>query len=360
MSGAARLGSPRSGVGVEPASARYVHARTVTYSRNAFIPLTNACRNRCGYCGFRSDSPTIMERRKVVETLERARKMGCKEALFTFGERPEVYKEISVKLKSWGYSTALEYLYDLCLDAIRIGMLPHSNPGVVDRDELKALAEVNASMGLMLENVSDRLMSRGMPHEHSPGKRPELRMRVLEDAGKLRIPFTTGLLIGIGESEGEVMDSLRAIRAVNERYGNIQEVIIQNFKPHPGTPMASSKEPSPARMRKALKMASQLLNGVGIQVPPNLNRRWWDYLRWGANDLGGISPVTEDYVNPGYRWPVVEEIRGRLVRAGLNLRERLPIYPRYVVEGLYSEGLRGLIELYSDEEGLVREEAQGV
>ncbi len=359
MSGAARIGSARAGVNTGTASLLPGRG-IVTYSRNVFIPLTDACRNRCGYCGFRSDQPTIMERREVVRILELGKKAGCKEALFTFGESPEVFEEIAGKLNAWGYSTAIEYLYDICLDAIRIGMLPHSNPGVLQLNELKALAEVNASMGLMLENISYRLAGRGMPHEHSPGKSPKLRMRVLEQAGRLRIPFTTGLLIGIGETEGEVLDSLRAIKKVHEKYGNIQEVIIQNFKPHKGTPMANFSEPSPERMKRVVSSARELLPVIGIQVPPNLNREWWDCVRFGANDLGGISPVTEDYINPGHRWPMVSAISERLIEMGLSLRERLPIYPRYVVEGWYPERLRGLIELYSDEEGLVRVEAQGI
>ncbi len=327
----------------------------VTYSKNVFIPLTNACRNRCGYCGFRSSNPTIMGRDRVRTLLKAGRKNGCKEALFTFGERPESEPMIKDRLESWGYQSTIEYLYDLCGDAIDIGLLPHSNPGVIGEDELKLLKDVNASMGLMLESSSRRLCERGMPHEFCPGKDPEKRMAVIKAAGRFKIPFTTGILIGIGETDDEIVASLRTIKELNDRYHHIQEVIIQNFKPKPGTPMEDHKEPSVELMVDVVKSAREMMPEMDIQVPPNLNpERWETFLKNGANDLGGVSPVTKDYVNPKMPWPSIERMEKRVKEMGLALKERLCIYPKFIKRGWYSNRINELIEGYVDEEGLVR------
>ncbi|MEE9611124.1 MAG: 7,8-didemethyl-8-hydroxy-5-deazariboflavin synthase subunit CofG, partial [Desulfatiglandales bacterium] len=211
-------------------------SHVVTFSKNVFIPVTNACRNNCAYCGFRSATPHIMSRDEVAKILESGKVHGCTEALFTFGERPESVEEINTKLKDWGYSSSTEYLRDLCEDAIEYGLLPHSNIGIYSEVDLQDLKSVNASMGLMLETASERLCEKGMPHEMSPGKRPEIRLKSIEAAGKLKIPFTTGLLIGIGETNTEILESLAVLRKIQDRYGHIQEIIIQNFVPHPGTP----------------------------------------------------------------------------------------------------------------------------
>lgn len=330
-------------------------AKIVTYSKNVFIPLTNACRNRCSYCGFRSSRPQIMSRAEVEAVLDEGRKNGCKEALFTLGEKPEENKEIKAKLLAGGYSSITEYLSDLCRAAIARGLLPHSNLGVVEREELKVLKEVNASMGLMLESSSARLCDRGMPHEKSPGKLPELRIAMIEDAGKLKIPFTTGLLIGIGETDKEVVESLEVIRGVDKRYGNIQEVILQNFKPKKGTPMQSAREPPLSRMVRALKAARSVLPDASIQIPPNLNPSTWQrFLLMGANDLGGVSPTTKDYINPEADWPKIEEMEAAVRKTGMLLRERLCIYPKFIKKGWYSREIAGLIHRYADEDGLVR------
>jgi 7,8-didemethyl-8-hydroxy-5-deazariboflavin synthase CofG subunit len=327
----------------------------VTYSKNVFIPLTNACRNRCAYCGFRSDKPYIMSRRGVQEILRSGRNEGCKEALFTFGEKPEVIPQIKNCLVEWGYSSIIEYLHDLCVDAIEYGLLPHSNPGIIEEEDMKALKEVNASLGLMLESSSERLCGKGMPHEYSPGKLPEERMKVMENAGKLEIPFTTGILVGIGETEEELLRSLEAIKKMNDEYGHIQEIIIQNFKPKPGTPMENHPEPSIDLMVNAVRWAREMMPAMNIQVPPNLNPdSWMVFLKAGANDLGGVSPLTEDYINPEADWPKIEEMEMVSRELGFTLRERLPIYPEFIKKGWYSERLRDLIESYTDEEGLVK------
>ncbi len=351
--------------------------QAVTYSKNVFIPLTNACRNRCGYCGFRAARSTgstrsaistrsavsarqdihIMRKDQVRTLLKAGREHGCKEALFTFGERPESEPLIKDRLESWGYQSIIEYLYDLCEEAIDIGLLPHSNPGVIGEDELKLLKDVNASMGLMLESSSSRLCEKGMPHEFSPGKAPEKRIGVIEAAGRFKIPFTTGILIGIGETRDEITASLLAIKELDDRYHHIQEVIIQNFKPKPNTPMENHKEPSIELMVDVIKTARAMMPDMDIQVPPNLNpdpEKWKTLLKSGATDLGGVSPVTIDYVNPLMQWPRIESMEKAVRDMGLTLKERLCIYPKFIKRGWYSNRIDELIERYVDEEGLVR------
>ncbi len=330
-----------------------MQAGIVTYSRNVFIPLTDSCRNICAYCAFRSDNPRIMPRNEVVELLSEGARAGCKEALFTFGEKPEKNPSIKEALEGWEYGTVIEYLHDLCMDAISLGLLPHSNPGSIAKKDLALLKDVNASMGLMLESMSERLCQPGMPHDKSPGKRPDIRLDVLKDAGKLEIPFTTGLLIGIGESDEEVQEALCSILKVHERHGHIQEIIIQNFRPKPGTPMQGCPEPSLSRMIRAVEMARELFPESGVQVPPNLNPgREGVFLCHGANDFGGVSSITPDYVNPQDPWPTIENLNRVAQDLGFVLRERLPVYPGFI--NLAPERLRTLIETYIDERGLVR------
>ncbi|MFV2041170.1 MAG: 7,8-didemethyl-8-hydroxy-5-deazariboflavin synthase subunit CofG [Candidatus Hydrothermarchaeales archaeon] len=324
-----------------------------TFSKNIFIPLTNACHNNCAYCTYRSESPTIMDRDSVLGLLKKGAVARCTEALFTFGEKPEVYPEIKQRLEDWGYSTVIEYLHDLCLDAINLGLLPHSNPGSVTGRDLEMLRDVNASMGLMLESSSRRLCEPGMAHEKSPGKHPRIRLRVLEEAGRLEIPFTTGVLIGIGETDSEVVDSLAAIREINDRYGHIQELIIQNFRPKPGTVMADLPEPSLERVISALETAKEMFPEIGLQVPPNLNPgREGVFLRHGANDFGGVSPITPDFVNPCDQWPTVERLQSIAAEQGFMLRERLPVYPKFL--DLVPERLKTLAASIASEDGFVR------
>lgn len=319
----------------------------VTFSKNVFVPVTNACRNNCAYCGFRSEEPYILDRDAVTKTLIDGQEQGCKEALFTLGERPEEDPSIRDTLNDRGYSTTMDYLYDLCSDAIDLGLLPHTNPGVIEGKELKNLKDVNASMGLMLESASPRLCGTGMPHEHSPGKDPLKRIAMIEEAGKLKIPFTTGILLGIGETRNEAVESLEAIASLHQRYGHIQEVIIQNFKPKTATPMAHWPEPPEDYLLEIFRTARGMMPEMSIQVPPNLNPGGWQkFLSLGANDLGGISPVTRDYINPEAPWPELEDVK-RVVRGiGMDLVERLPIYPEFIEKGWYSPALKPLIERY--------------
>ncbi len=338
--------------------ARKRFGSVVSYSKNVFVPLTRLCRNRCRYCTFRRepdevDSPYLPPE-EVFKIVEAGRRAGCKEVLFTFGERPEErYDEALEWLEEHGYSSTIEYLVDLCRRCVEeYGMLPHSNPGVVTKSEMRKLRRWNASLGLMMEILSDRLCEEGGPHEHSPGKRPEERLKVLKYAGQLKVPFTTGILIGIGETWRERVETLEKIRELHERYGHVQEVIVQNFRAKPGIPMEDHPEPTPADLLRTVAKARLMLPDVPIQVPPNLNRETGQLaLLAGANDWGGVSPVTKDYVNPEAPWPEIEELKRLTEEVGLRLRERLPIYPEYVRRGWYHANLADVIEELADEEG---------
>ncbi len=312
--------------------------KVLTYSRNVFIPVTTVCRNRCAYCGFRTPvmEGCLMSPDEVAAVLRQGAGAGCTEALFTFGERPEEEEGFDRELARYGYDRFLDYIYDLCEQSIAAGLLPHTNAGVLTYEEMAKLREVNASMGLMLETTAAI-----RAHALSPGKVPALRLQVMEDAGRLRIPFTTGILIGIGETPQDREHSLAAIAAVHQKFGNIQEVIIQNFCPKPGTPMATSGSVTPDDICATVRRAREILSpDTAVQVPPNL----LDAARivpCGADDLGGISPVTVDHINPEHTWPALDHLRSL---AGESLiRERLCIYPRYIAMGWYSPRLQSLI-----------------
>lgn len=308
----------------------------ITYSKNVFLPLTNICRNDCGYCTFRReavdpDAILAMPPSEVLSTVQDANDYGCREALFTFGEQADETPTVRAALKDLGFEGMLEYLYYLCEKTLQsTRLLPHSNPGVLKKSELKMLREVNASMGLMLENVSPRLME-SPAHQKSPGKDPQLRIETIENAGKLKIPFTTGLLIGIGETVEERVDSLLEIRRIQDKYGHIQEIIIQNFKSKPGIEMESHKEPSLLDMIRMVAVTKLLFPDCSVQVPPNLNRDTAQmFLLAGADDWGGVSPLTRDYVNPEAPWPELDELQMLTNQLGFQLKERLPVYPQYI------------------------------
>lgn len=324
------------------------HSRVVTYSKNVFIPVTNMCRNHCGYCGFRRspDDPQayIMQPARIEEILKRGAQSGCTEALFTFGERPDEDAGYLRRLKAIGYDRTLDYLLDLCRMAIKMGLLPHCNPGVLSYAELALLKPLNASMGLMLETTAHL-----QAHEDCPGKVPEKRIESIANAGKLKIPFTTGLLVGIGETENDRVKSLKTIAGLHREFGHIQEVIIQNFTPKPGTAMEHHPPPSIDEMIRTVEHAREILPGdVAVQVPPNLISPGV-LIEHGASDLGGISPVTIDHINPEHEWPAVEQL-GQNVGRDIVLRERLPIYPQYIKQGWFSDEIRPLVQhLVSDD-----------
>ena len=310
--------------------------RTVSYSKKVFIPLTHLCRDYCGYCTFRADPEAgrhpYMTPEDVLAVAEAGRRAGCKEALFSLGDQPErIFPEAKEFLRERGFSTTLEYLAAmtrLVLD--KTGLLPHSNPGLMGADDLRRLRESNVSMGLMLESTNP-LGRRGAAHWRAPDKVPSLRLRTIEEAGRLSIAFTTGILIGIGETAEDRVDSLFAIRHAHEEYGHIQEVIVQPFRAKPGTRMAAATEPSLEELQRTLAVARLVLGGdINLQSPPNLVAdEYPDLLDAGINDWGGISPVTCDFINPEAAWPQIPVLAGRSAAAGFVLRERLAIYPEF-------------------------------
>lgn len=312
---------------------------TVTFSPKVFIPLTRLCRDFCGYCTFRQD-PTaaganiFMTPEEVLDVAMAGQRLGCTEALFTLGERPEQrYPEAQEWLGRRGFSTTLDYLAHICkLVAEETLMLPHANPGTMSRRELASLQPYNPSMGLMLESTSEKLYEVGGPHEFAPSKRPRVRLRTIELAGELRVPFTTGILIGIGETRQERIDALLAIRRLHSAFGHVQEVIVQNFRAKPETPMGGSPDAETEELLWTVAVARLLLGPeMNVQVPPNLSADDYEiYLDAGINDWGGVSPLTIDYVNPEAPWPGLNQLRDRTAFKGFELKPRLPVYPEYI------------------------------
>lgn len=309
----------------------------ITYSRKVFAPLTTMCRDTCGYCTFvkHPDDPGayIMTPEQVLATARKGEATGCKELLFSLGEKPELrYEKAANALTKLGYSSMVDYLADMCALVLReTSLLPHVNAGTLSDEDIEALKPVSASMGMMLETVSNRLMQPGMPHYKCPDKTPKARLRTLEIAGRNKVPFTTGLLIGIGESWAERVEALDAINCVHQRHGYIQEVIIQNFQAKPGIAMEHHSEPSLDDMLLTLATARLILDpSISLQAPPNLSARHADYLAAGINDWGGISPVTIDFINPGHPWPQLDALAASTAKAGCTLQERLTVYPTFL------------------------------
>jgi 7,8-didemethyl-8-hydroxy-5-deazariboflavin synthase CofG subunit len=338
----------------------------ITFSKKVFIPLTTLCRDYCSYCTFRKDpgqpGAHFMTPDEVLALAARGRQAGCKEALFSLGDQPEkIFPEAREFLSKQGYSRTLDYLAAMCeLVLEKTGLLPHANPGVMDRAALVRLKDSNASVGLMLENVSPRLMRDGLPHAKAPDKVPALRLRTIEEAGKLSMAFTTGTLIGIGETMEERIDSLFAIRTLHEKYGHIQEVIIQNFRAKPDIPMAAHPEPTLEDMLRTIALARLILGPhMNIQAPPNLS--YEDFPRLlgaGINDWGGISPVTKDFINPEAAWPQIGRLQAETESRGFVLRERLALYPEFVGrEGFLSPRVRDRIAEAADPGGYARDAA---
>jgi FO synthase len=316
----------------------------VTYSRKVFLPLTNLCRDYCGYCTFRRDPGTpgahTMSPDEVMEVVRAGERLGCTEALFSLGDKPELlFPEMRETLRRFGYKSTLHYLEAMCEKVLREStLLPHPNPGLLSAEWLERLSRVAPSIGLMLETTSARLLAKGAAHDNAPDKDPAKRLRVIEDAGRRKIPFTTGILIGIGETLEERVDALLAIRDLHERYGHIQEVIVQNFRAKSGTPMAHWPEPGCAEMLRTLAVARLLMPQMNIQAPPNLSGpsdgldyglHYADLLDGGINDWGGVSPLTPDFINPENPWPHLQDLRQRTEAKGFELRQRLPVYPEF-------------------------------
>ncbi|HET7876424.1 MAG TPA: 7,8-didemethyl-8-hydroxy-5-deazariboflavin synthase CofG [Methylomirabilota bacterium] len=341
--------------------------RVITFSAKVFVPLTTLCRDYCGYCTFRKDpgepGAFTMTPDEVLALAASAERLGAKEALFSLGDKPEArFPEHREFLRRMGHRTTIGYLRAVSELVVRqTGLLPHANPGLMTERDLASLREVSVSMGLMLESVSPRLAAPGGAHERAPDKVPAKRLRTLELAGRLRIPFTTGILIGIGETLRERVDSLLAIRELHERWGHIQEVIIQNFRAKPTIPMRGWPDPSAEDLLRTVAVARLLLGpAVNLQAPPNLSSEEYDRLpAAGLNDWGGISPLTPDQINPERPWPALAELRRRTLAAGHELRERLAVYPEYATRDGWIDGrLRPRVAALVGPDGLVRPELE--
>ncbi|CAN5217028.1 bifunctional FO biosynthesis protein CofGH [soil metagenome] len=343
----------------------------VSYSRKVFIPLTKLCRDNCGYCAFahppRPGERTYMTLEEMLEVARAGTEAGCKEALFTLGDKPEKrYPEARRELEEMGFGSTIEYLVHACeLVLEETGLLPHANPGVLSEDEVRALREVSVSQGIMVEQTSERLLGRDLAHWASPDKVPARRLETLDAAGRLRVPFTTGLLIGIGETMEERVDTLLAIRKQHERHGHVQECIVQNFRAKPGTRMALAPEPPEDEMLATIALARLLLPPeMAVQAPPNLAGSedgapsYAHYIDAGINDWGGVSPVTPDHVNPERPWPHLEELERATGAKGYLLLERLALHPAYALDAgtWVDEKLRSRVWAAMDAEGFARTE----
>jgi FO synthase len=314
------------------------HGRHISYSRKVFIPLTHLCRDVCHYCTFaerpRAGRSAYLSSDQVLAIARAGAAAGCSEALFTLGDKPELrYRAARDALDELGYATTIDYLQAMCALVLReTGLLPHANPGIMSRSEMAGLRTVSASQGIMLESLSARLCEPGRVHYGSPDKRPEARLETLRLAGELLVPFTTGILIGIGETRAERLEALCAIRDLHRRFGHVQEVIVQNFRAKPGTKLAGAVEPDLNDLIWGIAAARLILGpAVNIQAPPNLSPGVYPHLiAAGINDWGGISPVTPDHVNPEAPWPAITELAERTAGAGKLLVHRLPIYPLYM------------------------------
>ena len=348
------------------ASARRVRdagvGRDVTYSPKVFVPLTRLCRDRCGYCTFATTPDKLadpfLSPDEVLDVARAGQRAGCYEALFTLGDRPEMrWPEARVWLAERGYTSTLEYLRAMAIAVIEeTGLLPHLNPGVMSWEEMMRLKPVAPSMGMMLETTSERLFATpGEAHYGSPDKKPSVRLRTIEDAGRLAIPFTTGILVGIGETLTERAESLFAIRELSQRYGHVQEVIVQNFRAKPATPMAGHADPGEDEFLAAIAVARIVLGPrANVQAPPNLSDDGFPrLLDAGINDWGGVSPVTPDHVNPEKPWPHLERLRAATEERGYRLRPRLTVYPHYVLrpDPWIHGRVRGPVEALGDEDG---------
>jgi FO synthase len=334
----------------------------ITYSRKVFIPLTNLCRDYCSYCTYRRDpgqpGAHTMSPEQVLEVARQGEKLGCTEALFSLGDKPEAeFPEMRELLSRRGYRSTLHYLEGMCDLVLReTSLLPHSNPGLMSSHWIERLRITNPSLGLMLESTSTRLLQKEGAHGNAPDKVPVLRLKTMEDAGKLGVPFTTGILIGIGETLEERIDSLLAIQRLHQQYGHIQEVIIQNFRAKPEIPMANSPEPDTDDLLRTIAVARLLLRDMNIQAPPNLTEHHYErLLQAGIDDWGGVSPLTPDYINPEAPWPHLLDLQRRTEAAGQQLRQRLPVYPEFV-PGVIDRGglLAGRLLAAADDHGYAR------
>ena len=333
---------------------------TVTFSKKAFFNIINLCKDTCTYCTYKAEPEdtklSLMSKQQILELLQLAKKYKCVEALFVTGEKPEEkYPEAREWLKKNGFKSTVEYLIHASELALELGLFPHTNAGNLNFEEMKELKKTNVSMGVMLENVSDRLTERGMPHYLAASKRPKTRLSILENSGKLKIPMTTGILVGIGETVEEVIDSIFAIKQLHQKYGNIQEVILQNFQPKQDTIMKNNPSADEKYFKTIVALSRIIMPEMNIQIPPNLSpKSYQSFLSIGINDWGGISPLTPDFVNPEFSWPEISKVDEYSKNAGFDLKCRFPIYPEFF--SFISKELRDKMSVIEDREGLVKEE----
>lgn len=333
---------------------------SVTFSKKAFFNIVNLCKDTCSYCTYKAEPGeekiSLMSKQEIKQLLNLAKKYKCVEALFVTGEEPEQrYQEARDWLKVNGFKSTAEYLIHASELAVETGLFPHTNAGNLNKEDLKELQKSNVSMGIMLENISERLTKKGMPHYLAASKRPKARLEVLENAGKLKIPMTTGILVGIGETPIEVIDSILAIRKLHGKYGNIQEVIVQNFQPKQDTKMNNFPSADENYFKTIVALTRIIMPKMNIQIPPNLSpNSYQSFLSLGINDWGGISPITPDYVNPEFSWPEIKKIEQNSMNAGFELKCRFPVYPEFF--SFISKELRDKMKGIEDEDGLVMQE----
>src|SRR5689334_8941020 len=362
-----RFEAPLAELMAEAAALRdSTHGRLISYSRKVFIPLTKLCRDVCHYCTFaqvpRAGKPVYLSPDEVIAIARAGAAAGCTEALFTLGDKPDVrYQAERDGLKALGHETTISYLRAMCLLVLReTGLLQHDNPGVMTREEIAGLREVTSSQGIMLESTSERLCERGGVHYGSPDKHPAVRLETLRLAGELKVPFTTGILIGIGETRDERIDALEAIRDLHATHGHIQEVIVQNFPAKADTKLANSEEPDLDELLWTIATARLILGpDMNIQAPPNLSPGVYQKLiDAGLNDWGGVSPVTPDHVNPEAPWPAITELARKSAEAGKLLVNRLPVYPAYVrvADTWLAPDIATRVRRMSDAEGFARDD----
>jgi len=332
----------------------------VTFSKKAFFNIVNLCKDTCSYCTYKSEPGevklSLMSKQQISELLSLAKKYKCVEALFVTGEQPEQrYQEARDWLKENGFKSTAEYLVHSSELALEMGLFPHTNAGNLNYEEMKELKKTNVSMGIMLENISERLTEKGMPHHLAASKRPKARLEILENSGKLGIPMTTGILVGIGETIEEIIDSLFAIKQLDDKHGNIQEVILQNFQPKPDTRMKDEPSADEKYFKLVVALSRIIMPQMNIQIPPNLSpKSYQGFLSVGINDWGGISPLTPDFVNPEFSWPKIDKVEENSKKAGFDLKCRFPIYPEYF--SFISKELRDKMSIIENEEGFVKEE----
>ena len=332
----------------------------VSFSKKVFFNLVNLCKDTCSYCTYKAEPNesklSMLSKNDVNQLLSLAKKYNCVEALFVTGENPEQkYQEARTWLKTNGFSSTAEYLIHVSELALSKGLFPHTNAGNLTKEQMRELQKTNPSMGLMLENVSERLTQKGMPHYLASSKKPKARLQVLQNAGELGLPMTTGLLVGIGETPYEIIESIFAIKNLNDKYSNIQEVILQNFHPKPDTLMNNFPSAEENYFKIVVALTRIILPKMNIQIPPNLSpKSYQSFLSVGINDWGGVSPLTPDYVNPEFSWPEIKKIEENSKKAGFELRCRFPVYPEFF--SFLNSELKEKISTLEDEQGFVRED----